>query len=257
MDKHYLTEFYTSDLGRNVEYLHDIVQQYKNSIFIDLGVRGGNSSAVLAENSQKNNNKIYGVDITFDYLNLNSSSVKRNIENNSNYFKIRGDSSTVGKNWDTKKKVNILFVDTFHVKEFVLTELYFWYDNLNENSHIVFHDTCWPIGDYHYFGGIKWDRVEIAVQEFFNLPDIKHWHPNDKSGLYYEDDNILVTRYTQNYGMTFVKLKNKIDHRKNIKNWKEIIDKRNYIVSVAGGIDATPLTDKNKGDMQYELVLTE
>lgn len=253
----YLQQFLNTDIGINGEYLHNIVKKYKNSLFVDLGVREGVSSAILSVNSIKNNNKIYGVDITDRFLKSTSNQfIIDNTLNNSNYSLILGDSSTVGKNWDTNKKVDILFVDTFHIKEFVLTELYFWYNHLNENSHIVFHDSCWPMGKCDRYGGVDWGRVEIGIQEFFNLPDIKEWYPENQSGLYYKDSNIEVTRYTQSWGMTFVKLKNKLDYKKNIGDWEKIINSRNYIVSVAGSDGCTELREDNKGNLQYELVLT-
>ena len=52
-----------TDLGENSVRLHELSQTYKNSIFVDLGVRAGASSGLLCDQSKQLNNKIYGIDI--------------------------------------------------------------------------------------------------------------------------------------------------------------------------------------------------
>ena len=94
-----------------------------------------------------------------------------NIQFHSNYTKILGDSVTVGKYWD--KKISGLFVDTFHIKEQVLCELYFWYPHVEEGGFIAFHDTNWPEGKHDVYDGIVWDRVEEGVKSFFNVDSLK------------------------------------------------------------------------------------
>jgi hypothetical protein len=70
-------------------------------------------------------NKVFGVDVDWSMLN-------QSVGSHPNYTTILGDSSTVGKYWDVK--ISGLFVDTFHIKEQVLSELYFWYPHVEEGG---------------------------------------------------------------------------------------------------------------------------
>ena len=223
-----LTEFYTRDLGTNVDYLYNIASKYKNTIFVDLGVCFGVSSEIMLLDSQTNNNKVFGVDVDFSWLNPS-------VNNHPNYTKILGDSSTVGKYWD--KKISGLFVDTFHIKEQVLSELYFWYPNIEEGGFIAFHDTNWPDGKHDEYGDIKWDRVEEAVKSFFNV-----------DSLNYEDEFIKMNNYPESWGMTIVEIKKKKDYISEFNNWNEVFNKRNHLISFFWN-------EENKSDIKIDLVL--
>lgn len=203
-----------SDLGENSHKLHEISQSFSNSVFVDLGVRYGVSSHILCDNSKKLNNLIYGIDTDFSLL-------KRELFYDQNYKMIEGDSSTIGRDINIQSGVDILFVDTLHVEEQVLCELYYWIDKMNENSYIIFHDSHWPKNMRENIGGLDWDRVEGAITKFFNLKELK----NQKS------DIIEVTCYPESYGMTFIKIIKKIDFKNNIKNWEKIFEKRNQLLS--------------------------
>lgn len=80
----------SSDLGSNAQVLSNFVEGKTNSVFLDLGVRDGYSSAILALNSKNNDNKVYGVDVNF--INFRSELVE-----GENYLQLEGDSSTIGK----------------------------------------------------------------------------------------------------------------------------------------------------------------
>lgn len=202
-----------TDLGKNCIELHKISQSFSNSIFVDLGVREGYSSALLSDNSTELNNKIYGVDVNFDLL-------KVDLVDKQNYLTIEGDSSTVGREWKFEN-IDILFVDTLHVKEQVLCELYYWIDKMNENSYIIFHDSHWPQDMRENICGIIWDRVDDAIVEFFGLSELK----NQKNKY------IEISCFPESYGMTFVKINKKQDFKKNIKNWETIFKNRNKLIS--------------------------
>jgi hypothetical protein len=202
-----------TDLGKNCVKLHEISQSFSDSVFVDLGVREGYSSGLLSDNSKELNNKVYGVDITFDLL-------KNHLIENQNYYVIEGDSSTIGRDWKFEN-VDILFVDTLHVKEQVLCELYYWIDKMNEGSYVVFHDSHWPSDMRENIGGLSWDRVDDAIVQFFGLDELK-----DQKNKYIE-----VTCYPESYGMTFIKIKKKKDFKKNVKNWKEVFESRNKLIS--------------------------
>lgn len=203
-----------TDLGVNSRKLHELAQSFSNSIFVDLGVREGASSGLLSDRSKELNNKIYGIDIDFGLL-------KHELVANQNYEIIEGDSSTIGRDFVIENGVDILFIDTLHVKEQVLCELYYWIDKMNENSYVVFHDSHWPKDMRENIGEIQWDRVDDAIKEFFDLNELKN--KNTK--------NLEVICYPESYGMTFIKIKKKIDFKKNVKNWKYVFEKRNELLS--------------------------
>jgi hypothetical protein len=215
VEKIKINKFYNSDLGINSKHLYDIVTLQKNSIFVDLGVRGGVSSEIMLFNSKNNNNRVYGIDVDF-------SLTDTNVLNNKTYTPILGDSVTVGKEWNNSNKVKILFVDTFHIKEQVLCELYYWFNHMEDDSYIVFHDTHWPEGKHDEYGGIIWDRVEEAIKEYFKL---------DKLENILRDD-IDVKCYPQSYGMVFIHIKNKNNFKQNNINWNDVFEKRNKLISM-------------------------
>lgn len=223
-----LMDNFNDDLGVNKNVLYDVVSKYTNTIFVDLGVREGVSSKIMLIDSQKNNNKVFGVDV--DWTMLNDS-----VNSHPNYTKILGDSSTVGKHWD--KKISGLFVDTFHIKEQVLSELYFWYPHIEEGGFIAFHDTNWPEGKHDFYGGITWDRVEDGIKSFFNV-----------DSLIYEDEFIKMSNYPLSWGMTIVEIKKKKDYVSEFPNWKKIIDRRNKLISIFWN-------EGNKSDVKIELLL--
>ena len=202
------------DLGINKNVLYDITSKYTESIFVDLGVREGLSSKIMLSDSVKNNNKVFGVDVNWNMLNSEVAS-------HPNYTTILGDSSTVGKYWN--EKISGLFVDTFHIKEQVLSELYFWYSHIKEGGFIAFHDTNWPQGKHDEYGGITWGRVEEGVKSFFNV-----------DSLNYEDEHIKMTNYPESWGLTIVEIKKKKDYISEFPNWKEVIDRRNCLINIFG-----------------------
>jgi hypothetical protein len=218
-----------TDLGINVHHLFDCVSQFNNSIFVDLGVREGISSEVLLIDSSDKNNKVFGVDI--DVTPLNPT-----VLNHQQYQFILGDSATVGKQW-TGGEVNILFVDTFHIKEQVMMELYYWYPHVIKNGYIIFHDSNWPEGKQDIYGEIGWPRVEEGIKDFFNITEMD-----------YSDEFIDVKTYPDSWGMTIVKLKEKRDYISLYSNWNHIFERRNHLISLFWN-------EENKNDVNIELKL--
>jgi hypothetical protein len=223
-----LSKFYSTDIGINADPLYSVVSKYKDTTFVDLGVRSGVSSEIMLIDSHTNNNKVFGVDVDWSMLN-------QSVGSHPNYTRILGDSSTVGKYWDTK--ISGLFIDTFHIKEQVLSELYFWYPHVEEGGFIAFHDTNWPIGKHDVYSGITWDRVEEGVKSFFNV-----------EVLNYEDEYIKMVNYPKSWGMTIVEIKKKKDYVSEFPNWKEVIEKRNHLISLFWN-------EENKFDVKIDLVL--
>jgi trans-aconitate methyltransferase len=223
-----LNRFYTTDIGINADPLYNVMSKYKDTIFVDLGVRSGVSSEIMLLDSHMNNNKVFGVDVDWSMLNPS-------VKSHPNYTTILGDSSTVGKYWN--QKISGLFVDTFHIKEQVLSELYFWYSHIEEGGFIAFHDTNWPEGKHDVYNEITWDRVEEGVKSFFNV-----------DSLNYEDEYIKMVNYPESWGMTIVEIKKKKDYVSEFPNWEEVINKRNNLISFFWD-------EGNKSNVKIDLVL--
>jgi hypothetical protein len=221
-----LEKFINTDIGVNSLNLYNIVSKYNNAIFVDLGVRYGTSSMIMMIDSDIKKNKVFGVDVSFD-------SIDNSLKDNNRYEKILGDSVTIGKYWT--KKINGLFIDTFHIKEQVLSELYFWYPHIEEGGFIVFHDTNWPEGKYDIYGGVKWDRVEDGIKSFFGV-----------DSLNYEDQYIKMLNYPESWGMTIVEIKKKKDYIESLLTWKEVFKKRNTLINIFWN-------EENKGNIKIDL----
>ena len=151
------------------------INKVKDGILVDLGVCDGFSSRLMLEKCLENNNLIAAVDIN-----------TRFVSDNPHWNYINYDSAHVGENWEDKK-VDIVFFDTVHVKEQVLTETYYWWDHIKEGGLAVYHDTSWHGYRHHSrhraagkqpgssrkgydsYGGIDWDTPDRAVEVFFNV----------------------------------------------------------------------------------------
>jgi predicted O-methyltransferase YrrM len=207
------------DLGNNSKILLDLVSNFSNARFMDLGVRHGHSSIIMSIGSEKNNNQVCGCDINFDYFNSWGSNYV-----NKNYICYLADSVTLGKNWD-EKSFDIIFVDTIHTREQVLAELYYWSNHINENGYFVFHDSHWTKSGGDIINGVEHRRVDEAITEYFDLPK------NVMELDVYQNDDIELHHYEESHGMTFVKVKNlKTLKGLNKKiDWKEVFQMRNEL----------------------------
>ena len=58
-----LNKFYSTDIGINADPLYSVVSKYKDTTFVDLGVRSGVSSEIMLIGSHTTNNKVFGVDV--------------------------------------------------------------------------------------------------------------------------------------------------------------------------------------------------
>lgn len=222
-----LKELENTDLGNNVYKLYEKASQINNGIFVDLGVRTGVSSEIFLLTSPQNN-KTLGVDVDWSLINPE-------VISNPNYKQYIGDSVTVGKNLDID--INGLFIDTFHIKEQVMCELYYWYEKIVKGGFIAFHDSNWPKGKRDEYGGIMWGRVEEGIKDFFKIHNLN-----------YEDGFIKSEHYPESWGMTIITIKEKKDYISLSQNWGEIFNKRNHLISLFWN-------EKNKGKVNIDLEL--
>ena len=217
------------DLGDNGWRLAELASTFENARFLDLGVRLGPSSALMSIAADEKNNKVVGCDIDFNgfkYGGEASGYVGGRDFVSDSYEMCLSDSVTLGKNWKGDP-FDIIFVDTLHTREQVLCELYFWSNHLKPMGYFVFHDSHWDHkteGDW--IGDRFWRRVDEAITEFFNLPmNIM------KCNGAYQNDDILLTHFPTNFGMTFVQVKT-LDAMERFKSgidWEEAFNLRNEL----------------------------
>ena len=215
-----------NDLGDNSEILLDLVKRMKNKRFMDLGVRYGASSTILSFDADKNNNQVCGCDIYFD-------SFEGSELVNKSYERYQSDSVTLGKNWN-KDPFDIIFVDTLHTREIVLAEIYFWSKHINEGGYFIFHDTHLNVGRNYEIAGKNWKTPDEAVIDFFNIPSklCKGTAHQAISVSEYKNDDIELKHYTEDYGMTFVKIKtlDAIERFKSGVDWDYVFEQRNWLM---------------------------
>ena len=207
------------DLGENAKVLAELVSNFSNSRFMDLGVRFGHSSMIMSIDSDKNNNQICGCDIDFKNFNSYGSNYV-----SQNYMCYLYDTVTLGKNWD-EDPFDIIFIDTEHTREQVLSELYFWSNHIKEGGYLIFHDSHW-INPGPVYGGIQHERVDVAITDFFGLPK------SVREMTTYQDNNISLKHYSPSNGMTFIQVKSfdGIQKLKNNINWSKVFENRNWMV---------------------------
>ena len=234
------------DLGSNAWVLADLVKTFNNGRFIDLGVRLGVSSAIMSIDADKNHNQVCGCDLMFDGFQRNGARFV-----NQNYMCYQADSVTLGKNWD-EDPFDIIFVDTIHTREQVLAELYFWSNHLKEGGYFIFHDSHWE-GPGDVIGGKQWERVDVAITDFFGLPK------SVREMSQYEDENVCLEHYTPSYGMTFVKIKtlNAIEKFKSNIDWNQVFEIRNWLNNLHFNKENPNFVDWNQDieNIENELVI--
>jgi predicted O-methyltransferase YrrM len=223
-----LKNILVGDLGVSGYPLHEAVSKYRNSTIVELGTYTGESTQVFLLDAEQSNNVVNTVDVSFHYL-------PSHVRNNGRLRTVLGDSATVGQRWIGS--VDVLFVDTFHIAQQVLCELYYWYPHMREGGLIAFHDTNWPSDKHDTYGGIQWPRPEEAIKEFFGI-----------TSLNYEDDFIKVTNHPEGWGLTLVWIKKKANHKANISRWEKVFQDRNHLISLFWN-------EANKGEVTINLSL--
>jgi SAM-dependent methyltransferase len=235
------------DLGENSWILLDIVKTMKNARFMDLGVRLGASSAILSYECEERNNQVCGCDLMFGGFQQNGARFV-----NENYLCYQADSVTLGKNWD-EDAFDIIFVDTIHTREQVLSELYFWSNHLKEGGYFVFHDSHWE-GPGDVIGGKQWERIDVAITDFFGLPK------SVRDMNQYEDDNIVLEHYKPSFGMTFVKVKSleAIEKFKSNIDWNKVFEIRNWLNNIHFNENNPNFVNWNQDieNIENELIIT-
>lgn len=207
------------DLGENGKVLAELVSNFSNARFMDLGVRHGHSSMIMSIDAKENNNQVCGCDIDFRSFNSFGSNYV-----NDNYTCYLYDTVSLGKQWD-EDPFDIIFVDTEHTREQVLAELYFWINHIKEGGYFIFHDSHW-LQPGPVYGGVQYERVDVAITDFFGLPT------SVREMTTYEDDYISLKHCSPSNGMTFIQLKSLENNEKFKQNveWEKVFEHRNRMV---------------------------
>lgn len=208
-----------SDLGPNLERLVSCVESLElDNILLDLGVRDGISSRALLTAAEECNNKVYGVD-------LGISPVNEVLAHEPNYSLIRGESVAVGRTWD-KGPVNLVFVDTTHVREYTMCELYYWWEHIAEGGWMIFHDSAEDYQHSSVIPGLEGNGkngtlrpVCEGIKDFFGVDSQLH-----------RDEYIDMFHYPESNGMTFVMKLSPYPYREQRDDWGTIFAGRRAVL---------------------------
>jgi len=192
-----------SDLGNNSLIFYDKIKKYHNTIMVDLGVRSGCSSSIMLEDAEMNQNKVIGVDV--------ENVVDSSVLNHPLYRFIQSDSCKASLNLNNTN-ISVLFVDTLHIKEQVLKELYHWMPLVADGGLVVFHDTNRPLDKNDFRHGRIWDRPEEAIKSYFNIDTLNT-----------QNDFITVSHFPESWGMTFVEIHKQDPNFGSQVNWSEVL----------------------------------
>jgi Methyltransferase domain len=208
-------------------------------VFVDIGVRSGGSSLALSNVARKSGGIVYGIDYGYCTVNLPDGL--------HNYTLINGESVTVGRSWQ-RERPDFIFIDATHVKEWLMCELYYWWDLLSVGGTMAFHDTNWEDGRQDIWGGRSYATVDEGLGEFFQLPRASRLDPLRATGrpvLNYEDRNIRCANVPDGDGLTFVLKKTNHDYKAGIADWPSIFGVRAEILRciVADGKAASDYCD--------------
>ncbi len=144
-----------TDIHEHLVTLYLLVIEHSLKNTLELGVRNGESTIVLAEAASKINGHLWSVDLS-DCITAKKN-IKKNNLNNSWTF-IKGNSIEIGKSWE--EKLDHVFIDTSHIFEDTLMELTMFEKNLRKNGFFTLHDS------------ISYPDVLNAIKEF--LKNSKH-----------------------------------------------------------------------------------
>lgn len=195
------------DLGPNADRLADIVYLLgKGRLFVDLGVRAGVSSEILLMDAEMRGNRVIGVDV---------NECPPRLANHPRYAFSQSDSVTFLHGFELP--IDLCFFDTLHISEQVLAELYFAWPLISVGGWAAFHDTAWPVGKHDTYFGVTWDRVEVAIDNFFG-PHV--------------GEACTIRSYPESWGMTMVQ---KLSGRELGRRlpWGDIFDARNMLLELA------------------------
>ncbi len=138
-------------------FFYEDIKDLKNIKILEFGVREGNSTSFFLELCDKNNGKLYSVDID-DYSNLFVNQNWKFIHcADDNFSKVVEQS---GKEFD------LIFIDSFHEPKHVKKLIYHYFQFLKKGGLMVVDDISWiPYSKNNYRDHF---HTEIINRETFN-----------------------------------------------------------------------------------------
>ena len=112
-------------------YLFPIVKEINNPIILELGVQRGTSTKKFLDICNKNNGKLFSVDI--------DDCSKVSDDKNWSFFHSRDDNFEFIKS-KIPHKIDVLFIDTLHEAEHVKKLIYGYYPLLKKNGYLFIDD---------------------------------------------------------------------------------------------------------------------
>ena len=112
-------------------YLFPIIKEINNPIILELGVQRGTSTKKFLDICNKNNGKLFSVDI--------DDCSKVSDDKNWNFFHSRDDNFEFIKS-KIPHKIDVLFIDTLHEAEHVKKLIYGYYPLLKKNGYLFIDD---------------------------------------------------------------------------------------------------------------------
>jgi predicted O-methyltransferase YrrM len=139
-------------------YIADKLKQ--NAVVVNVGAGVGTSSLAIIEQRPDLAKTFYTVDIRDDDNPFGGLLNERNAFHNAKMdnllpAQIKGDSSTVGMQWD-KGEIDLLIIDAEHLYDGVVKDINAWTPHLAVDGFLAFHD----------YERDKWPDVKTAVDEF-------------------------------------------------------------------------------------------
>ena len=112
-------------------YLFSIVKEIKNPTILELGVQRGNSTKKFLDICNKNNGKLFSVDI--------DDCSKVSDDKNWKFFHSRDDNFNFIKS-QIPNKIDVLFIDTLHEADHVNKLIYAYYPLLKKDGYLFIDD---------------------------------------------------------------------------------------------------------------------
>lgn len=172
------------DLGKNRQHLFRACREaVEGDTLVDLGVRHGCSSKIMLRATEHSGAKVIGV----DYENCPIFAPR--------YTFLQTDSVTASMM--VPEELFLVFFDTLHIKEQVMTELYHYWPKIRVGGYAVFHDTNWPKWKHDVYLGRTWDQPIEGVKKFFHIESYLMGH-------FVMTKHIEMHYWPDSWGMTFV-----------------------------------------------------
>ena len=116
------------------ETVMDYLSQLEKPVILEFGVRHGLSTKLFLDICEKNDGFLYSVDIDDNSKKFNSKNWK--------FIHGRDDNFQLVESF-IPKKIDLVYIDSFHDSEHVAKIFYHYYPFLKKNGHLIIDDISW------------------------------------------------------------------------------------------------------------------